>query len=550
MTDIINVTPSTPDTIIVTQPADNTTVLTVGVGQGGAVGQAGPTGPTGATGPAGPGVAAGGTAGQVLSKINGTDYNTQWVTLVTGVTSVDGLVGAVDLTGKYLTQTNALSTYEPKITAGTTSQYWRGDKTWQTFPTIPTTTSALTNDSGFITSSALTPYLTSSTAASTYEPKITAGTTSQYWRGDKTWQTLPVIPTNVGDFTNNVGYLTSSALNPYLTSSAASTTYAPIGQTMYLGTTAVAINRPSATGLSLAGVSIDGNAGTVTNGIYTTTTSLPNVTSVNGTTIPASGTLLTSGTSASGDLTGTYPGPTLVALSPSPAGTYGSASVVPRITLDAQGRTTSVTNTNIAINGSAIDNASITAAKLATYATAPSYYYAVAGASYVTLVSGNLPANFTYSPYGTTNTPLTTGVALPAIAQTYYIQGYTQFTFGTKASGSLSFQISGTNLASYDVSLLWSNFTGSGANATSSTRLADTISTGSTAILSTATTQSAHIIEFRGIIRTNGSAATVLPTVSSSTGTTVGAGLRVYGGSYIMLTPITDASTNTIGSWS
>lgn len=34
---------------------------------------------------------------------------------------------------------------EPAIAAGTTSQYWRGDKTWQTFPTIPTVTpSALT----------------------------------------------------------------------------------------------------------------------------------------------------------------------------------------------------------------------------------------------------------------------------------------------------------------------------------------------------------------------------------------------------------------------
>ena len=30
-------------------------------------------------GPAGPGVAAGGTAGQVLAKIDATDYNTQWV---------------------------------------------------------------------------------------------------------------------------------------------------------------------------------------------------------------------------------------------------------------------------------------------------------------------------------------------------------------------------------------------------------------------------------------------------------------------------------------
>jgi len=41
--------------------------------------------------------------------------------------------------------------YQAPIAAGTTSQYWRGDKTWQAFPTIPTTTSQLTNNSGFIT---------------------------------------------------------------------------------------------------------------------------------------------------------------------------------------------------------------------------------------------------------------------------------------------------------------------------------------------------------------------------------------------------------------
>lgn len=32
----------------------------------------------------------------------------------------------------------SLTTKEPTITAGTTSQYWRGDKTWQTFPSIST----------------------------------------------------------------------------------------------------------------------------------------------------------------------------------------------------------------------------------------------------------------------------------------------------------------------------------------------------------------------------------------------------------------------------
>ena len=39
----------------------------------------GPQGETGATGATGPGVASGGTAGQILSKVDGTDYNTEWV---------------------------------------------------------------------------------------------------------------------------------------------------------------------------------------------------------------------------------------------------------------------------------------------------------------------------------------------------------------------------------------------------------------------------------------------------------------------------------------
>ena len=37
----------------------------------------------------------------------------------------------------------------------------------------------------------------------TYEPKITAGTTAQYWRGDKSWQTLNAAAVGLGNVTNN-----------------------------------------------------------------------------------------------------------------------------------------------------------------------------------------------------------------------------------------------------------------------------------------------------------------------------------------------------------
>lgn len=50
-------------------------------GEQGPAGTAGAKGDPGAQGPAGEGVPTGGTAGQVLTKIDGTNYNTQWSTL-------------------------------------------------------------------------------------------------------------------------------------------------------------------------------------------------------------------------------------------------------------------------------------------------------------------------------------------------------------------------------------------------------------------------------------------------------------------------------------
>ena len=47
-------------------------------GPQGTQGPIGETGPKGDTGPAGQGVPMGGTAGQVLTKVDGTDYNTEW----------------------------------------------------------------------------------------------------------------------------------------------------------------------------------------------------------------------------------------------------------------------------------------------------------------------------------------------------------------------------------------------------------------------------------------------------------------------------------------
>jgi hypothetical protein len=55
-------------------------------GATGATGSQGPTGPTGPTGATGPGVPTGGTANQILTKIDATNYNTQWTSTISGGT--------------------------------------------------------------------------------------------------------------------------------------------------------------------------------------------------------------------------------------------------------------------------------------------------------------------------------------------------------------------------------------------------------------------------------------------------------------------------------
>jgi len=76
-------------TIGATAPA----ILTVGVGVPGATGATGATGAQGPQGDPGEGVPVGGSAGQVLAKIDGTDYNTTWSSLPDYLTKAGNLNG-------------------------------------------------------------------------------------------------------------------------------------------------------------------------------------------------------------------------------------------------------------------------------------------------------------------------------------------------------------------------------------------------------------------------------------------------------------------------
>jgi len=105
------------------------------------------------------GVPEGGTTGQILAKASNNDYDVVWSTGggsgggnvpdVTSITASSPLTGGtITTTGTigiskattsvdgYLSATDwsTFNSKEPAISSGTTSQYWRGDKTWQTFP--------------------------------------------------------------------------------------------------------------------------------------------------------------------------------------------------------------------------------------------------------------------------------------------------------------------------------------------------------------------------------------------------------------------------------
>ncbi|WMW77963.1 hypothetical protein RF683_00530 [Flavobacterium sp. 20NA77.7] len=178
-----------------------------------------------------------------------------------------------------------LATKENTITAGTTAQYYRGDKTWQTLDKTAvglgnvdntsdlnkpistatqtaldtkentanksTTTTLGTSDVLFPTQNAVKTYVDTQVAAATIpdatsttkgkiqlsgdlggtaasptvpglatkENTITAGTTAQYYRGDKTWQTLDKTAVGLGNVDNTsdlnkpISTATQTALN-------------------------------------------------------------------------------------------------------------------------------------------------------------------------------------------------------------------------------------------------------------------------------------------------------------------------------------------------
>ena len=131
-------------------------------------------------------VPSGGTSGQVLAKVDSDDYNTHWITPGGGgggaVDSVNGQTGTVVLTAS---DVGALPTsYTPPVTSV-------NSQTGAVSIAIPSKTSDLVNDSGFITSAPVTS-VNSQTGAVTI-----------------------AVPTKTSELVNDSGFLTTVTAAPW-----------------------------------------------------------------------------------------------------------------------------------------------------------------------------------------------------------------------------------------------------------------------------------------------------------------------------------------------
>jgi hypothetical protein len=172
-----------------------------------------------------------GTAGYVLSTDG--SGNTSWVTPAIGSSNItDGSIVNADINSsaaidqsKIANLTTDLAAKEPSISAGTTAQYWKGDKTWAS---LQTDVQALVLN-GFTTGSNAT-LANTDTVAGAFgkvqgqidainssiagkEASLTAGSASQFYRGDKSWQTLNGVAVANTPAGNIAATTTQNAIN-------------------------------------------------------------------------------------------------------------------------------------------------------------------------------------------------------------------------------------------------------------------------------------------------------------------------------------------------
>jgi hypothetical protein len=161
---------------------------------------------SGGQGPVGVGVPAGGTAGQILAKINSTNYNTQWInnTDLVGLTSVGvSMPAAFSVANSPLTANGTIAV----TGAGTALQYINGLGNLVTFPSLTGYVTAVTGTSPIASSGGTTPAI-SITQATTSVSGFLSSTDWNTFNGKQNALTNPVTGTGT---TNNLPKFTGGS---------------------------------------------------------------------------------------------------------------------------------------------------------------------------------------------------------------------------------------------------------------------------------------------------------------------------------------------------
>lgn len=301
----------------------------------------------------------------IVTASTGTDIS---IATTGGVTTV--AIPSASATNRGLLTSADWSDFDGKegaITATTTADYYRGDKTFQTLNGLAVTNTPAGNIAAVTVQAALNELDTEK------EPSVTAGTSAQYYRGDKTFQTLDTlaVPENTNLYLTNARVIGSTITG--FTSGA--------GTLAATDTVLEAIEKLDGNiNASVSGVSsVFGRSGAVVSasGDYTATQvtntpagSLSSITvqgavnELDSEKAAISGQVFTGAISATnlsgtntgdqtitltGDVTGSGTGSfaTTLANSGVTANTYGSSSLSPVFAVDAKGRVTAVTDTAI-----------------------------------------------------------------------------------------------------------------------------------------------------------------------------------------------------------